>query len=257
MPVIRNCDTLIRNARVIDGSGGDACSADVALCEGRIAAVGDCGEWHASVVVEAGGLVLCPGFVDTHTHEDLSVIRNPAMLSRLTQGVTTIVAGNCGISAAPVQLRGELPDPMNLLGDADDFRYPTFASYVAAVEAAAPAVNVAAFAGHTALRNNHLDRLDRAATPREITAMRTQLSEALANGALGTEHGAGLCFGAVCSNAGDTGPGGVARRSGRHLCHAHAYGGRWHSRRDGRSLCHRPAQRCSSSDLAFEMHGRR
>ena len=189
MPVNRSCDTLIRNARVIDGSGGDARSADVALCEGRIAAVGDCGEWHPSVVIEAGGLVLCPGFVDTHTHEDLSVIRNPAMPSRITQGVTTIIAGNCGISAAPVRLRGEPPDPMNLLGDADAFRYPTFASYVAAVEAAAPAVNVAAFAGHTALRSNNLDRLDRGATPSEITAMRTQLSEALANGALGLSTG--------------------------------------------------------------------
>ena len=188
MPVTRNCDTLIRNARVIDGSGGDASSANVALCEGRIAAVGDCREWHASVVIEAGGLVLGPGFIDTHTHEDLSVIRNPAMPSRLTQGVTTIIAGNCGISAAPVQLRGEPPDPMNLLGDADAFRYPTFASYVAAVEAAAPAVNVAAFAGHTALRTN-LDCLDRPATPSEITAMRAQLSEALENGALGLSTG--------------------------------------------------------------------
>jgi N-acyl-D-amino-acid deacylase len=189
MPVNRSCDTLIRNARVIDGSGGDACSADVAVLDGRIAAVGDCREWHASVVIEAGGLVLCPGFVDTHTHEDLSVIRKPAMPSRITQGVTTIVAGNCGISAAPVRLRGEPPDPMNLLGDADAFRYPTFASYVAAVEAAEPAVNVAAFAGHTALRSNILDRLDRAATPTEITAMRSQLSEALENGALGLSTG--------------------------------------------------------------------
>ena len=67
---------------------------------------------------------------------------------------------------------------MNLLGDADAFRYPTFAEYVAAVDAARPAVNVAALAGHTALRNNHMDRLDRAATATEIEAMRAQLIEA-------------------------------------------------------------------------------
>jgi N-acyl-D-aspartate/D-glutamate deacylase len=186
---MQSCDTLIRNACVIDGSGQDAYSADVALRDGRITGVGDGGEWAAGEIVEADGLVLCPGFIDTHTHEDTSVIRNPAMLSRITQGVTTVIAGNCGISAAPVRLKGDPPDPMNLLGDADAFLYPTFASYVAAVENARPAVNVAAFAGHTALRSNHLDRLDRAATASETEAMRAQLSEALAHGALGLSTG--------------------------------------------------------------------
>jgi N-acyl-D-aspartate/D-glutamate deacylase len=186
---MRSCDTLIRNARVIDGSGTEAVSADVALRQGYVALVGDGSEWQATEIVDADGLILSPGFIDTHTHEDLSVIHNPTMPSRITQGVTTIIAGNCGISAAPVWLRGTLPDPMNLLGDADAFRYPTFASYITAIEAASPAVNVAAFAGHTALRNNHLDRLDRAARPEEIHAMRAQLSEALAHGALGLSTG--------------------------------------------------------------------
>jgi N-acyl-D-aspartate/D-glutamate deacylase len=186
---MRNCDTLIRNAFIIDGSGQDACTADVALLDGRIVGVGNGSEWKAAETIEADGLTLCPGFIDTHTHEDTSVIRNPAMLSRVTQGVTTVIVGNCGISAAPVQLQGDVPDPMNLLGDADAFRYPTFASYVAAVEAAHPAVNVAAFAGHTSLRSNHLHRLDRAAAPAEIVAMRAQLSEALQHGALGLSTG--------------------------------------------------------------------
>jgi N-acyl-D-amino-acid deacylase len=78
---------------------------------------------------------------------------------------------------------------MNLLGDASAFCYPTFGSYVAAINAARPAVNVAALVGHTALRNNHMDRLDRCATASEIEAMRAQLREALNCGALGLSSG--------------------------------------------------------------------
>jgi N-acyl-D-amino-acid deacylase len=78
---------------------------------------------------------------------------------------------------------------MNLLGEADTFRYPTFASYVDAIRDARPAVNVAALVGHTALRNNHMDRLDRAAADAEVAAMRAQLEEALDNGALGLSTG--------------------------------------------------------------------
>jgi N-acyl-D-amino-acid deacylase len=78
---------------------------------------------------------------------------------------------------------------MNLLGGAHDFRYPTFAAYVSAIAEARPAVNVAALIGHTALRNNHMDRLDRTATGSEIEAMRVQLREALDGGALGLSSG--------------------------------------------------------------------
>ena len=90
------------------------------------------------------------------------------MLPKLSQGVTSVIVGNCGISAAPVRLSRELPDPMNLLGEADAFRYPSFAEYALAITAARPTVNVAALVGHTALRNNHMDRLDRAATHRAL-----------------------------------------------------------------------------------------
>src|SRR5271170_3236456 len=186
MPV---CDTLIRNARVIDGSGGDSQTVDVAIDGDRVCAVGQHLGYAASQVVDGNGHVLAPGFVDVHTHDDTNVIRTPEMLPKLSQGVTTVVVGNCGISAAPVQLAGPPPDPMNLLGEADAFRYPTFAAYAAAVDAAGPAVNVAALVGHTALRNNHMDALDRAATAAEIQAMRTQLIEALDHGALGLSSG--------------------------------------------------------------------
>ncbi|MFJ1301138.1 amidohydrolase family protein [Pseudomonadota bacterium AL_CKDN230030165-1A_HGKHYDSX7] len=182
-------DTLIRGARVLDGTGAPAIHADVALAQGRIAAIGDLSGARAATEIDAAGLVLAPGFIDVHTHDDTNVIRTPQMLPKLTQGVTTVIVGNCGISASPVSLKGEPPDPMNLLGGAQDFRYPTFKAYTEAVDAAVPAVNVAALVGHTALRSNHMDRLDRGATAREVDAMRAQLREALEHGAIGLSTG--------------------------------------------------------------------
>jgi N-acyl-D-amino-acid deacylase len=184
-----SCDTLIRSASVLDGAAAAPEFLDVALRGDRICDVGPSLEYSARVTVDATGLALSPGFVDVHTHDDTSVICSPTMLPKLSQGVTTVIVGNCGISASPVQLRGEPPDPMNLLGDAAAFRYPTFAAYVAAVTDARPAVNVGALVGHTSLRNNHMDRLDRTATGAEIGAMRAQLQEALDGGALGLSSG--------------------------------------------------------------------
>ncbi len=183
------CDTLIRNAQIMDGSGDEPWVGDVAIENGHIRAVGQTTDYTPQQVIDGNGHVLAPGFIDAHTHDDTNVIRTPDMLPKLSQGVTTVIVGNCGISAAPVQLAGDPPDPMNLLGPADVFRYPTFSSYVAAIEAARPAVNVAALVGHTALRNNYMDRLDRAATAAEIEQMRAQLREALDGGALGLSSG--------------------------------------------------------------------
>lgn len=184
-----SCDTLIRNASVLDGGGGPPELLDVALHDGRICEVGKELECRASTVLDADGLALAPGFIDVHTHDDTSVIRDPAMLPKLSQGVTTVIVGNCGISAAPVTLCGDPPDPMILLGGRDAFCFPTFASYVTSIHEASPAVNVGALVGHTALRNNHMDRLDRTAFDAEIELMCEQLREALDGGALGLSSG--------------------------------------------------------------------
>ena len=184
-----HCDMLIRGANVVDGSGAPAAVMDVAVKDGRIVAVGPALAVRAGQEVEAAGLTLVPGFIDTHTHDDTSVIETPEMLPKVSQGVTTVVVGNCGISAAPVRLKGEPPDPMVLLGGRQLFRYAAFADYVRAISESRPAVNVAALVGHTALRQNVMDRLDRAATDAEIAAMRGDLEEALRAGALGLSSG--------------------------------------------------------------------
>ena len=186
---MRTCDTLICNIQILDGSGGEPQPGSVAIESGRIQAVGDLLGYSAQHILDGEGQMLGPGFIDAHTHDDLYVIRAPEMLPKLSQGVTTMIVGNCGISASPVRLTGDPPDPMNLLGETREFRYRTFADYAAAVSAAQPAVNVAALVGHTALRNNHMNRLDRVATADEIAAMRAQLCEALDHGALGLSTG--------------------------------------------------------------------
>lgn len=183
-------ETVIAGAMLYDGTGGEGYLADVTICNGRIVAVVAANEMPAADAIDARGLALAPGFIDAHTHDDLVAITRPAMTPKITQGVTTVVVGNCGISAGTGIADGDaLPDPMVLLGPPNAFRYDTFAAYAAAVDAAEPATNVVALVGHTALRARHLDRLDRDATGAERDAMHSDLAEALAAGAYGFSTG--------------------------------------------------------------------
>jgi N-acyl-D-amino-acid deacylase len=182
-------DTLIRNVKILDGTGRDATFGSVAIKDHVIERMGNLDGTSADQTIEGDGKVLAPGFIDSHSHDDLYAIRAPDMLPKLSQGVTTVIVGNCGISASPVTLHRDPPSPMNLLGSPTAFRYPKFADYVAALNAAQPAVNVAALVGHTSLRNNWMDRLDCVATSAEIDNMRAQLDEALDCGALGLSTG--------------------------------------------------------------------
>lgn len=182
-------DLIIRDALVIDGSDQPGFRADVAIREGRIQRIGSLDGVSAVEEINAAGRVLAPGFIDVHTHDDTVVIRKPQMLPKISQGVTTVIVGNCGISASPVSLAGDPPDPMNLLGTSEAFVYPRFSDYRNAVDKARPAVNVAALIGHTALRSNHMDDLLRTASPDEISAMREQLRDSLESGALGLSTG--------------------------------------------------------------------
>ncbi|WP_322027992.1 D-aminoacylase [Burkholderia sp. BCC1977] len=182
-------DTIIRGAWIVDGTGSQPYVADLFVADGKIAAIGTCSGGSANEEIQAHGLFLAPGFIDAHTHDDLHVVNHPEMLSKISQGVTTVVVGNCGISGSPVRLRGEPPDPINLLGDTRDFRYHSFNAYVEAVNRAMPAVNVAALIGHTSLRSNHMSDLRRAATSAEIAAMKNELKDALRAGAIGLSTG--------------------------------------------------------------------
>lgn len=176
---------------VVDGSGAAGVTGDVAVAGDRIAAVDARLDGAAAEVIEGAGRVLAPGFIDVHTHDDRAALSAETSFPKLSQGVTTVVVGNCGVSLAPSPVRkaGEVVAPINLLGKAADFAYPRFADYRARVEASPGPVNVAALVGHMTLRARAMDDLERPATAAEIAAMRADLAEALEAGALGLSTG--------------------------------------------------------------------
>jgi N-acyl-D-amino-acid deacylase len=184
-------DIVIRNAQVIDGTGGPAFAADVGLRGDRIVALGSIAAEPGQTVIDAAGKAVAPGFIDVHTHDDRALLNTPDMTMKVSQGVTTVVVGNCGISLAPLSLNGAPPPPLDLIGDQPSYRYPTFAAYLDELDRNPPALNAACLAGHTTLRVGAMDALDRPATADEIAAMRARLSEALAAGAIGLSTGLG------------------------------------------------------------------
>ena len=185
-------DWLLRGGEVIDGTGADRRAAEVAIRGDRIVAVGPPGafaEAPATRTLDVTGRIVCPGFIDTHTHDDNAVLTNPAMTPKVSQGVTTVIAGNCGISLSPIAFDGPPVPPLNLLGDNEHFRFSSTAAYAAAVEEKRPGVNVAALIGHSTLRLAVMDDVREAATMSEIDAMRALLAEGLTAGAIGFSTG--------------------------------------------------------------------
>lgn len=182
------CDLLIEGGVLIDGSGDERVRADVAIRGDRISRVGDLKGMDADARIDATGLVVAPGFIDAHTHDDRAVMSTPDMTPKVSQGVTTVVTGNCGVSLAPLTNREPVP-PLNLLGGLDWYRYSSMREYMAEVEAAPPAINLAPLVGHTTLRVATMDNLDRPAGDEEIESMRALLDEALDAGCIGMSTG--------------------------------------------------------------------
>ena len=182
-------DLIIRNARVIDGAGGPSFSGDVAVKGERIAGLGDLSGATAGQEIDAAGRALAPGFIDVHTHDDRAVLSDPKMTCKVSQGVTTVVTGNCGISLAPLKLAGAPPPPLDLLSKSPEGYFSDFGDYLQALDDEPAAVNVVAQVGHSTLRAGVMDRFDRAASKDEIRRMRNSLEAALAVGAAGLSTG--------------------------------------------------------------------
>lgn len=182
-------DIVITGATVYDGTGAPPIHADVGIRAGRIARLAAPGTLAGARIIDAAGLALAPGFIDVHTHDDRQVIDAPAMLPKLTQGVTTVITGNCGISLAPWCAETEPPAPLSLIGARRHYRYATVADYAGAVRAAQPAVNVGMLVGHSTLRVNALANTDKPATTYQLARMCALLDEGMRAGALGFSSG--------------------------------------------------------------------
>ncbi|MBR7746383.1 N-acyl-D-amino-acid deacylase family protein [Undibacterium baiyunense] len=182
-------DIIIRNADVIDGSGTAPYRADIAIADQKIVAIAPALSLHGYETLDATGLVVAPGFIDVHTHDDREVIDAPAMLPKLTQGVTTVITGNCGISLSPWLADKIPPAPLSLIGTQKDYRYASVQEYAKAVKQAQPAVNVGMLIGHSTLRVNAVADLARGATEEEIKVMQDILAAGMHAGALGFSSG--------------------------------------------------------------------
>ncbi|HXZ53700.1 MAG TPA: D-aminoacylase [Burkholderiales bacterium] len=185
-------DLLIRNGTVIDGTRAPRYAADLAVKDGRIAAIGRLDNARAEWELDASGRIVAPGFIDAHTHDDRLLLSGPDMAPKASQGVTTVVAGNCGVSLAPAPngMSRPVPPPLDLL-DAEGgwFRFPDFAAYVEELRARPAATNCALLVGHTSLRVQTMQRVERPASAAEIARMRALADEALAAGAIGVSTG--------------------------------------------------------------------
>ncbi|MBS0373794.1 MAG: D-aminoacylase [Proteobacteria bacterium] len=183
-------DVILRNATVIDGTGAAPIQADLAIAGDRIHAVGSLGRAGAEAEIDCRGLVVAPGFIDVHTHDDTALMIRPEMTAKLSQGITTVVAGNCGISGAPYDRPGDPPDLLRLIFKSAECVAPSFEAIATRVERARPAVNAAFLTGHTTLRMQVMGSdLARTATSAEVAAMRGLLAECLEQGSIGLSSG--------------------------------------------------------------------
>jgi N-acyl-D-aspartate/D-glutamate deacylase len=191
-----SADVVIRGGTVVDGTGAPGRTADVAITGGVISEIGD--GLDGKRVVDAGGNIVSPGFVDIHTHYDAQVFWDPALSPSCWHGVTSVVAGNCGFSIAPVRrehrellvrtlqhVEDMSPDTLFAGVPWDDFE--TFPQYLDAIDRRGTLLNYACYVGHTAVRIYVMgeEGYERDATDDEIRAMQDVIADALAAGAAG------------------------------------------------------------------------
>ncbi|MBC7340078.1 MAG: D-aminoacylase [Firmicutes bacterium] len=191
METDESLDLVIRGGMLVDGTGNPWVRADVGISGGRIAVVGHLEGEAGCRVLDATGMVVAPGFVDIHSHSDLALLVDGRALSKVLQGVTTEVVGNCGLSAAPLVGAAVeyLQDTARHLADYIPWNWSTVDGYLGELERRGVSVNVATLVGHRTLRVGVMGHTARAATAEEMARMAALLDRALEEGAWGLSTG--------------------------------------------------------------------
>ncbi len=184
---------VLSHAKILDGCGNPWFWGDLAIQQGRIAAIAPPGSLKGERNIDIGGRYLAPGFIDIHTHSDLSIMVNRRAESIVRQGVTTHVVGNCGMSPAPLSdaYREVMLNYWRPLSDMPGvtWAWHSFGEYLDACQAGGLAINFASLAGHAALRMAVMGMENRHPTPAELEQMQILLQEALLAGAFGLSTG--------------------------------------------------------------------
>jgi N-acyl-D-amino-acid deacylase len=182
-------DLVLRNGFIADGSGEPLSPGAVAIKNGKIADVGNV-EGSSANVIDVGGQVIAPGFIDIHSHTDLGLLINPHAQSKITQGITTEVGGNCGTSPAPCideVSREELYKWRQEWGIEDE--WTSVAEFLTVLERRSIGVNFATYVGHSNVRSAAVGLKSRKPKPHEMQAMRLLVRQAIQDGAFGVSTG--------------------------------------------------------------------
>lgn len=181
-------DMLFKNLKIVDGTGAPAYYGNIGVRDGFLADIGPT-RWSSPRQFDCEGLIAVPGFIDIHNHSDVGIFQFPQAKNFTSQGVTTLVVGNCGMSAAPFNEVGSLIGISKENLACNPARWDTFAAYVADLEKLKKAVNIATYVGHNNLRSIVIGIKDKKAEPREMEQMRQLVKEAMQAGAFGLSSG--------------------------------------------------------------------
>lgn len=180
--------TVICGATLCDGTGTAPFSADLFLSDDRIVKIGS-GSHAGFEEIRAEDLLVCPGFIDVHAHSDLSLLAAPDAFGKISQGVTTEISGNCGLSPFPVTDRNREKLAHTWKSYGIDITWTDFSGYADRLEKAAPAVNAALLCGHNTLRSAVLGYGDEPVTAAALTEMKELLRNMIGQGASGLSTG--------------------------------------------------------------------